>query len=153
MRRAVTIELSVEERKTLEQLAHGRTSQVRLAQRAQMILLAADGLENVEIAEQVEAGRVAVGRWRNRFAEHRLAGIEKDLPRGGRKPAKRDAWAQVIVDTTLHTKPENATHWSTRTLADHLGVSRSMVQRMWRANNLKPHLFRSFKVSTPARFP
>jgi len=152
MRKAVKIELSVEERNTLTRWARSRTSLVRHAQRAQMILLAADGFENGEIAERVGAGRVSVGRWRNRFAEYRLAGIEKDLPRGGRKPAKRDSWAQVIVETTLHTRPSNASHWSTRTLAEHLGVSRGMVQRVWKANNLKPHLVRTFKVSRDKQF-
>lgn len=152
MRKAVKIELSAEERDTLERWARSRTSVVRQAQRAQMVLLAADGLENAEIAERVGAGRVAVGRWRQRFAEHRLVGIEKDLPRGGRTAAKRDTWAQVIVETTLQRKPENATHWSTRTLAQHLGISRNMVQRVWKANNIKPHLFRSFKVSNDKQF-
>lgn len=152
MRKAVEIKLSAEERDTLERWARSRTSLVRQAQRAQMILLAADGFENAEIAARVGAGRVAVGRWRQRFAEHRLAGIEKDLPRGGRTPAKRDTWAQVIVETTLQTKPENATHWSTRTLAHHLGISRNMVQRVWKANQIKPHLFRTFKVSNDKQF-
>lgn len=152
MRKAVKIELSAEERDTLERWARSRTSVVRQAQRAQMILLAADGLKNAAIAERVGAGRVAVGRWRQRFAEHRLAGIEKDLPRGGRTAAKRDTWAQVIVKTTVQTKPENATHWSTRTLAQHLGISRNMVQRVWKANNIKPHLFRTFKVSNDKQF-
>jgi transposase len=152
MRKATKIELSAEERDVLQRWAHSRTSQVRLALRARMILLAADGMENKEIALQVGAGRVAVGRWRDRFATHRLAGIEKDLPRGGRKPAKRDACAQKIVKATLHTKPSNATHWSTRTLAEHLGISRNMVQRVWKANNLKPHLVRTFKVSNDKQF-
>jgi transposase len=152
MRKAVAITLSAEERETLERWARSRTSEVRQALRAQMILLAADGLENAEIATRVGAGRVAVGRWRNRFAEHRLAGIEKDLPRGGRTPAKRGAWAQAIVETTLQTEPENATHWSTRMLAQHLGISRNMVQRVWKANNIKPHLSRSFKVSNDKQF-
>ena len=152
MRKAVKIELSLEERDTLKQWARSRTCTVRQAQRAQMILLAADGLENEAIAAHVGAGRVAVGRWRQRFAEQRLAGIEKDLPRGGRRPAQRDTWAQVIVETTLQTKPDNATHWSTRTLADHLGVSRNLVQRVWKANNIKPHLFRGFKVSKDKQF-
>lgn len=152
MRRAVTIVLNAKERDALQQWARSRTSPVRLAQRAQMILLAAAGLENKDIATQVGAGRVAVGRWRERFAAHRLAGIEKDLPRGGRKPDQRRACAQRIVDTTLHTKPSNATHWSTRTLAEHLGVSRNMVQRVWKANNLKPHLVHTFKVSNDKQF-
>lgn len=152
MRVAPEITLMAEERETLEQWSRSRTQQVRRAQRARMILLAADGMTNHEIADAVGAGRVAVGRWRTRFAEKRLAGIEKDLPRGGRKPTQRSKWARVIVETTLHTLPENATHWTTRTLADCLGVSRSMVQRVWKANNLKPHLVHTFKVSNDRQF-
>lgn len=152
MRIASEIVLEPEERATLEQWARSRTVEVRLAQRARMILLAADGIRNEDIAQEVGAGRVAVGRWRKRFADKRLSGIEKDLPRGGRKSTQRDRWARVIVDTTLHTVPENATHWSTRTLAEVLGISRSMVQRVWKANNLKPHLTRTFKVSKDKQF-
>ena len=152
MRVAVKIVLNPEERKTLEHWARSRTVEVRRAQRARMVLLAAEGLTNEEIARRVGAGRVAVGRWRKRFAQRRLSGIEKDLPRGGRRPGKRNYWARIIVDTTLHTLPENATHWSTRTLADFLGISRNMVQRVWKANNLKPHLVRTFKVSKDPQF-
>jgi transposase len=152
MRVAVEIELSTDEKKTLEQWAQSRRSQVRLAQRARMMLLAAEGLSNVEIAEQTGAGRVAVGRWRKRFAERRLAGIEKDLPRGGRTPHTRIRWAHLIVDTTLHTVPENATHWSTRTMAAYMGISRSMVQRVWKAERLKPYLIHTFNVSKDKHF-
>jgi transposase len=152
MRVAVSIELSAEERTALEKWARSRTSEVRLAQRAKMILLAAQGMTNEEIASEVGAGRVAVGRWRKRFAQERLAGIEKDRPRGGRRPRKRTYWARVIVETTLHTLPMNATHWTVRTLAETLGISRSMVHRVWQANGLKPHLVRTFKVSTDPHF-
>ena len=152
MRVAVKIELSAEERETLERWGRSRTSEVRVAQRARMILLAERGLTNHEIAERVGAGRVAVGRWRDRFVQRRLAGIEKDLPRGGRTPHKRDYWAPVIVETTLHTLPPKATHWSTRTLAAYLEISPGLVQRVWKANGLKPHLIRSFKVSKDKEF-
>jgi len=152
MRVAVSIELSAEERITLEKWARSRTMEVRLAQRAKMILLAAQGMTNEEIAGEVGAGRVAVGRWRKRFARERLVGIEKDRPRGGRRPRKRNYWARVIVETTLHTLPTSATHWTVRTLAETLGVSRSMVHRVWQANGLKPHLVKTFKVSTDPHF-
>ena len=152
MRNAVTITLSDEERTTLEKWARSRTSEVRLAQRARMILLAAEGRTNYDIAEAVGAGRVTVGRWRNRFADQRLAGIRKDRPRGGRTPHKRAYWAPVIVDTTLHTLPENATHWTSRTLAAYLGITQSMVQRVWKASQLKPHLVGTFKVSNDKQF-
>ena len=152
MRVAPEITLSAEERKTLEQWSRSRTCAVRLAQRAKAILLAAEGMENKEIAGHVDLGRVAVGRWRQRFVEQGLEGIKKDAPRGGRKATKRNRWARVIVETTLHTVPANGTHWSSRTLADVLGIHHSMVQRVWKANNLKPHLVKTFKVSKDPHF-
>jgi transposase len=123
-----------------------------LAQRAQIVLLAAEGLQNKVIATELGVGRRTVARWRNRFADQRLAGIEKDAPRGGRKPTKRNQVAKMIVERTTTTKPENATHWSTRSLAKELGVSPSMVYRVWRASGLKPHLVEYFKVSNDPQF-
>jgi transposase len=152
MRTACAITLTDVERQQLERWARGRKTAVRLAQRAQMILRAAEGQQNQEIAAQVGVGRVTVARWRNRFATQRLAGIEKDAPRGGRKPTKRNQVASMIVERTTKTMPANATQWSTRSLAKELGVSPSMVYRVWRASGLKPHLIDYFKVSNDPRF-
>jgi len=90
-----------------------------------MILLAADGKQNKEIADTLDVQASTVGRWRQRFAARGLAGIEKDASRGGRKPTKQRHWAQRIVETTLHKTPPNATHRSVRTLAKHLGIHRA----------------------------
>jgi transposase len=117
-----------------------------------MILLAADGKQNKQIAAEIGADRLTVARWRNRFAARGLAGIEKDAPRGGRKPTKRNQVARMIVERTTQTRPADATHWSTRSLARELGVSASMVYRVWRANQLKPHLTDYFKVSNDPHF-
>lgn len=152
MRVAADVVLSEDERATLEKWARGRTSEVRRAERARIVLLAAAGKTNKEIGEALGVGRVKAGRWRDRFVEMRLAGIEKDRPRGGRTPTKIQYWAPIIIDTTLHTLPENATHWSTRTLAKFLGISTVMVQRVWTANQLKPHRVKTFKVSKDPRF-
>jgi len=152
MRVAASIVLNEKERATLEQWSRGKRTPVRLVVRAKIVLLAAQGGLNKDIALEVGVGRVAVGRWRTRFAQHRLAGIEKDAPRGGRTPHKRNAQARRIIEATTQEKPEDATHWSTRTLAEHLGVSRSMVQRVWKANGLKPHLAKTFKVSNDKNF-
>jgi transposase len=122
---------------------------VRLAQRARMVLLASDGLQNKAIAEEVGAGRVQVARWRERYGRLRLAGIERDLPRGA-PPVRVDV--ARLVELTTQTKPAAATHWSTRTMAAQLGVSAASVSRHWRANGLKPHLVRGFKVSRDPRF-
>jgi transposase len=149
MRVAPDIVLSTTEKKTLERLARSNTSSVRLARRAKLILLAAQGLDNQVIAAQLGVGRVQVGRWRTRYAEGGLQAIEKDLPRGGRKPRVDH---QKIVELTTQTTPKSATHWSTRTMAEAAGVSATTVARVWRAHGLKPHRIRSFKVSRDPRF-
>ena len=149
MRVAPTIVLTGEEREELKMLARSRLSSVRLALRARMILLAADGLQNKDIAEQLKIGRVQVSRWRQRFAKSRLAGIERDLPRGA-PPVKVDV--SRLVELTTQSKPEAATQWSTRKMAAELGVSAASVSRHWRANGLKPHLVRGFKVSRDPKF-
>jgi transposase len=117
-----------------------------------MILLAADGMANKEIASQMGVKAHTVGRWRRRFAEFRLAGIEKDLPRGGRPRDQREQLESEIIRKTTQETPEHATHWSTRSLARELGVSQSMVHRVWQANGLKPHLVRTFKLSRDPHF-
>jgi transposase len=152
VRVAPKIVVNDEDRQTLDRWARGRSTPARLVLRARIILLAAEGKENKDIAEELGTDRLLVGRWRKRFAEKGLAGIEKDAPRGGRKPRAREAMAATIIEWTTRKKPKNATHWSTRTLAEALGTNRSMVNRVWRANGLKPHLSRTFKVSNDPRF-
>jgi len=152
MRVAPAITLSDEERRTLVAWSRGRLSQARLVQRSNIILLAADGEENIDIAREVGADRGTVARWRGRFLKERVAGIEKDRPRGGRKPAKRQAAAEKIIRKTTQEKPANATHWTTRTLAVALGVDHVMVHRVWKAAGLKPHLSKTFKLSNDPNF-
>jgi transposase len=152
MRRAVWITLSKAERKTLRQWARSRSAAARLVTRAQIILLAAEGGENREIAEQLGVHRVTVAKWRQRFAAERLAGIEHERSGRGRRATKRKHWARTIVEVTLHTTPKDATHWSTRSLAKHLGVDKSLVQRVWRTHELAPHRVRTFKLSHDKRF-
>jgi len=152
MRVAPTVELSEEQREILTRWSHGRSTPHRLMQRARIVLLAAEGRQNKEIAETLGVMERTVGRWRTRFVKHGLAGIDKDLPRGGRKPTTRLEREQEIVHKTTQERPENATHWSSRTLAAELGVSPSMVLRVWRANGLKPHRVKTFKVSNDPHF-
>ncbi len=147
MRVAPTIQLTKEQRSVLTRLANGRRTEVRIVMRAQIVLAAARGLENREIAAELGVTPETVGRWRSRFAEKSVEGITKDLPRGGRKPTKRSKVEGRIIRMTTQKKPANATHWSTRTLAEKLGVSQSMVHRVWKANGLKPHLVKTFKLS------
>ena len=117
-----------------------------------MTLFAADGMSNKEVAMEMGVKAHTVGRWRSRFAELRLAGIEKDLPRGGRPRNQREQLQSKIIRKTTQETPKNATHWSTRTLAKELGVTQSMIHRVWKANGLKPHLVRTFKLSRDPHF-
>ena len=149
MRKASAIELDDVQREKLMKLAQSNTAQVRLARRAGIVLLAADGFNNDDIGEMLDVGRVQVGRWRARYAAGGLKAIEKDLPRGGRKP-KADPIE--IVRLTTQTQPEAATQWSTRTLAVVAGVSDTTIQRVWQQHGLKPHRTKRFKVSRDLRF-
>ena len=149
MRVATEIVLTDEERSELTRLARSRLTSVRLGLRARIVLLAAQGMQNIDIAAQLGVGRVQVSRWRERYIESRLAGIERDLPRGA-PPSTVDV--ARLVELTTQSTPEAATHWSTRTMAAELGVSAASVSRHWRKNGLKPHLVRGFKVSRDPQF-
>jgi transposase len=149
VRVAPVIELSEEEEAELVRLVHSKMSSVRLAERSRIVLLAAQGLQDTQIAQELGIGRITVGRWRQRYITSRLAGIERDLPRGA-PPVTMDV--AKLVELTTQTKPEAATHWSTRKMAEVLKVSPSTVMRHWQANGLKPHLVRGFKVSRDPKF-
>ena len=152
MRRACQIALIDADRSILERWSRGRSTQARLGTRARVVLAAAEGKENKDIAVDLNISRGAVGRWRERFATAGVAGLEKDAPRGGRPPKARQDLVRRIIELTTQQMPANATHWSTRTLAEALGTNRSLVNRVWRAHGLKPHLCRNFKFSNDPRF-
>ena len=149
MRKASAIELDDAQREKLVKLAQSNTTEVRLARRASIVLLAADGLDNYRIGELLGVGRIQAGRWRERYVVGGLPAIAQDLPRGGRTP-KIDP--VEIVRLTTQTKPEGATQWSTRTLAVVAGVSDTTIQRIWQARGLKPHRIKRFKVSRDPKF-
>lgn len=149
MRVAPSVELSENQKAELTKLVRSKLTSVRLAQRANIVLLAAQGKQNKEIAQLLGVGRVQVGRWRDRYLESGLQGIERDLPRGA--PAVK-VDVTKLVELTTQTTPEASTHWSTRKMATQLGVSPSTVMRHWHAHGLKPHLVRGFKVSRDPQF-
>ena len=149
VRVAPAIVLNDEERAELKSLVRSKLTSVRLSQRARIVLLAAAGVQNKDIAVQLGVGRVQVSRWRERYAGSRMAGIERDLPRGA-PPATVDVTR--LVELTTQSTPKAATHWSTRKMAAELGVSAASVSRHWRANGLKPHIVRGFKVSRDPQF-
>lgn len=149
---AAPITLSAEERATLEAWSQSRTLPVRMAQRARMILLAADGAQSQVIARRMGISRPTVQLWRERFLARRQEGLAKDAPRPGRIPRITERTVRKIVAATLQTKPPNATQWSTRTMAKAQGVSEATVRRIWHQHQLKPHLTKSFKVSRDIHF-
>jgi transposase len=117
-----------------------------------VVLLAAEGKQNLEIADILSISLQKAARWRWRFLAKGLPGLEKDAPRPGRLPLiAPDKVTEVIRLTTLE-EPAHATHWSTRSMAEHLGISDTSVLRIWRAHGLKPHRSESFKVSNDPLF-
>ena len=156
MRVAVGIEVPESDRKQLERWSSSRSAPMRLRERSRIVLAAAEGKTNKEIAADTGLEVNKVGRWRRRYADEGLAGIEKERPRGGnhggRSDAARAALRSRVVELTTTRTPKDATHWSCRTMAREVGASRSFVSRTWRANGLKPHLSRTFKLSTDPRF-
>jgi transposase len=152
MRVAPPIELSGEQRTALEAWVNGRKTPVRVAERARVVLLAAEGKQNLEIAETLAISVQKAARWRWRFLTKGLPGLEKDAPRPGRLPTiAPDTVAEVVRLTTLE-KPAHATHWSTRSMAQEVGISDTSVLRIWHAHGLKPHRSASFKVSNDPHF-
>lgn len=149
MNQGTPISLTDEHRIELERRVRSQTLDARSVRRARIVLLAADGVGNHEIARRLEISRNQVISWRNRFANGGLAAIESDLPRSGRKPTID---AAEIVRVTTQTTPEGAAHWSTRKLATKLGISDTTVLKVWQANGLKPHLVETFKVSRDPKF-
>jgi len=127
VRVAQDISLTVDERKELLAWFRGRTTPARLVTRAHIILLAAEGLQNKEIAEKLQLSLPTARMWRRRFAADGLDGIESDAPRPGRPRSINDSKVSKIVEDTMKSHPANATHWSTREIARVQGVSQSTV--------------------------
>jgi len=114
--------------------------------------MAATGLQDREIAATLKITPEKAARWRNRFLDGGVAALEKDAQRPGRTPAITAKKVREVIRRTTQEKPDNATHWSTRTMAKAVGLSEKRVRRIWHKHGLKPHLARTFKVSNDARF-
>ena len=121
MRKAITIKLDDAERATLKRLKRGRRVSVRLAERAAIVLHAADGFENQEIGALMEISRQKAGRWRARYAARGLEGIEKDAPRPGRHRRIDEKQRAAVVRKTLKKTPKGQTHWSRATMSSATG--------------------------------
>jgi transposase len=146
------IVLSDDERETLERWARRRTTQQALALRCRIVLAAADGTTNREIAKKLECNPVTVGKWRTRFAVKRLDGLI-DEPRPGQPRKVTDEIVEQVIVTTLETTPDDgSTQWSTRSMAAKVGLNQTAVSRIWRTFGLKPHRIEDFKLSTDPQF-
>ena len=152
MRVASAIALPKETRRQLEKQMRGRSTPVRVAQRSRIVLLAADGLQNKQIAAQMGVTPRMVALWRGRFIALGLDGLLKDAPRPGRTPAISAAIVSEVIAKTTQSTPANATHWSRSTMARAMSISDSTVGRIWRANGLKPHRVDTFKVRNDPDF-
>jgi len=148
---AVLIELTDDERARLEAWARRRSSAQALALRSRIVLAAAEGLNNTEIARRLGVHRPMVRKWRSRFAEHRLDGLT-DEARPGRPRTVTDAQVEEVIVKTLETTPRDATHWSTRSMAAEVGLNQSAVLRIWQAFGLQPHRQQSWKLSKDPLF-
>jgi len=143
--------LTKEERQELESWCRRSKIEKSLSTRADIILLSAEGLSNTKIAEKLSLSKHTVGKWRSRFLENRIEGL-CDAPRSGSPRTISDEQVQEIITQTLESLPENATHWSTRKMAEKSGISRESVSRIWKTFGLKPHRSESFQLSTDPFF-
>jgi len=152
MRTSKRIELADGDREELQRLIRSRNTPQKIVLRAKIVLLSAEGTSTTLIAEQLDTSVPTISRWRKRYQTAGVAGLLRDASRPGRKRRLSDEFVASVVQRTAQEKPENATHWSTRSLARALGVSPATVQRIWKRHGLKPHRLRSFKLSRDPNF-
>ena len=152
MRVARPVILNLDQKQLLEQQSRARSFPARQVERARVVLRAAEGWQDKEIAAELGITPEKAARWRNRFLEGGIDALRQDAPRSGRPrtlPADKE---KQIVEKTTQDKPNAATHWSTRTMAAATGVSEATVRRIWHKHGLKPHLVRTFKISNDPQF-
>src|SRR3954469_23705318 len=148
---AVTVVLDAGEREQLERWARRRSSAQALALRSRIVLFAAEGLKNTEIAERLGIDQATVRKWRKRFGELRLDGLT-DEQRPGSPRTIGNAKVEEVIVRTLETAPKDATHWSTRSMAREVGLTQTAVSRIWRAFGLQPHRQQTWKLSKDPLF-
>ena len=153
MRVAKPVPLSADEGRRLRILSKRKRIEARVQMRARIVLMAGDGMSDKDIALKLDTDRRVAARWRARFLAAGVDGLMQDATRPGRPRTARAATnVEQVVRITTEQTPQGATHWSTRTLAAHLGTSASAVARIWRAHGLKPHRVESFKLSNDPLF-
>jgi transposase len=152
MRHKETLTLTQKDREQLEKWVRSPTTPARLILRSRIVLMAAQRKHDIDIAESLQVSRHTCRLWRKRFLNTGIFGLVADAKGRGRKPVIAEKKVMSIVEATLHSTPENATHWSVRLMARHKQVSPRTVHRIWRRFNLKPHLVETFKLSKDKHF-
>jgi transposase len=153
MRVAKPVKLDADDDRRLRILSKRKRIEARVQMRARIVLLAGEGMSDKDIADKLDTDRRVAARWRARFLAAGVDGLLRDATRPGRPRTAREAGkVEQVVRITTEQTPQGATHWSTRTLAAHLGISASAVARIWRAHGLKPHRVESFKLSNDPLF-
>jgi transposase len=140
-----------EQREVLEGWARRRTTAQGLATRSRIVLSCAEGCSNLEVADRLGISRLTVGKWRRRFLERGVDGL-LDEPRPGAPRKITDADVEKVIALTLESVPRHATHWSTRSMAEKVGMSQSAISRIWRTFSLQPHRTETFKLSNDPLF-
>lgn len=145
------VNLTDTERLQLESISHSRTLPHALVTRALIVLRAAEGASNIAIADEVGLSMQAVCKWRQRYVKQGLPGLHDEL-RPGRPRSVSDEKVAAVIRKTLNTKPKDGTHWTIRSIAKEIKLSRPTVHRIWRAFGVQPHRQRHFKLSTDPFF-
>ena len=151
-RNALPVTLTEPQQTQLNQWVRAQYTPQQVVLRSRIVLLAAQGMQDLEIATELNVNRHTAGLWRRRFRQEGLDGVWAIAPGRGRKPSHSEKTVAAIVKATLESKPKGQTHWSCRTMARAKMVSPSTVNRIWQDYNLKPHLHRTFKLSRDVQF-
>ena len=149
---AMALSLSDPDNKQIDLWLRALSTPQQVALRCRIVLAAAQGLQDLEIAARLEINRHTVALWRKRVAAEGIGCVWEIAPGRGRKPRYDQAKRDAIIEATLRSKPKGMTHWSCRLMAQAQGVSRCTINRLWQLHNLKPHLSRTFKLSRDPRF-
>ena len=152
MRTSKRINLSDKDWEQLNQVVRNGNTPQKVALRARIVLLSADGISTGEIMSQLDTTTPTITRWRDRYKTDGVPGLLKDRSRPGRKRRIEEAKVNEVIERTLQEKPSHATHWSTRRLAAVVGLSSASIQRIWKAHGLKPHRVHTFKLSRDPHF-
>ena len=151
-KKADALPITEEQRKIIDAWARAKKTPQRIVLRSRICLLASNDVSHNAIAKRLNTSRSTVNLWIKRFKEQGLTGISEDATHGTSMRCLDVEKVKSIVEATLHTKPKDATHWSTRTMAKAQGVSHSTIQRIWDAHGLQPHRVKNFKLSSDKRF-